>query len=37
VGIAPVHETLIGMASDIKVADAAKWLTKLNYLGQRAE
>lgn len=37
VGIAPVYETLIGMASDIKVADAAKWLTKLNYLGQRAE
>ena len=37
VGIAPVHETLIGMASDMKAADAAKWLGKLKRLGARAE
>ncbi len=37
VGIAPVHETLIGMASNMKAADAAKWLGKLNRLGVRAE
>jgi len=37
VGIAPVHETLIGMTGDMKAANAAKWLNKLKYLGQRAE
>ncbi len=37
VGIAPVHETLIGMTGDMKAADAAKWLAKLERLGQRAE
>ncbi len=37
VGIAPVHETLIGMTGDMKAADAAKWLTKLKRLGARAE
>lgn len=37
VGIAPVHETLIGMASDMKAADVAKWLAKLERLGARAE
>ena len=37
VGIAPVHETLIGMASNMKAADAAKWLSKLKSLGVRAE
>lgn len=37
VGIAPVHETLIGMASDIKATDAAKWMTKLRHLGANAE
>jgi putative NADPH-quinone reductase len=37
VGIAPVHETLIGMASNMKAADAAKWLSKLKSLGARAE
>ena len=37
VGIAPVHETLIGMASDMKAVDAAKWLDKLKRLGARAE
>ena len=29
VGIAPVHETLIGLTGDMKPVDAAKWLTKL--------
>ena len=37
VGIAPVHETLIGMTGDMKAADAAKWLGKLKRLGQRAQ
>lgn len=37
VGIAPVHETLIGLTGDMKAADAAKWLTKLKRLGERAE
>ena len=37
VGIAPVHETLIGMTGDMKAADAAKWLRKLKGLGQLAE
>ena len=37
VGIAPVHETLIGMASAMKAADAGKWMAKLKRLGQRAE
>ena len=37
VGIAPVHETLIGLTGDMKAVDAAKWLTKLKRLGQRAE
>jgi putative NADPH-quinone reductase len=37
VGIAPVHETLIGMAGDMKVEDATKWLSKLKRLGAKAE
>lgn len=37
VGIAPVNETLIGLTGDMKAADAAKWLTKLRRLGERAE
>ena len=37
VGIAPVHETLIGMTGDMKAADAAKWLGKLKRLGQQAQ
>ncbi|MES2945683.1 MAG: NAD(P)H-dependent oxidoreductase [Pseudomonadota bacterium] len=37
VGIAPVHETLIGMTGEMKPADAAKWLKKLRHLGQGAE
>jgi putative NADPH-quinone reductase len=36
VGIAPVHETLIGLTGDMKAADAAKWLTKLKRLGEQA-
>ena len=37
VGIAPVHETLIGMTGNMKPDDATKWLSKLKRLGQRAE
>ena len=37
VGIAPVHETLIGQAGDMKAPDAAKWLAKLKRLGARAD
>jgi putative NADPH-quinone reductase len=37
VGIAPVHETLIGLTANMKPADASKWLAKLTRLGQRAE
>jgi putative NADPH-quinone reductase len=37
VGIAPVQETLIGMTTDMKAADAKKWFKKLETLGQRAE
>lgn len=37
VGISPVHETLIGMAGDMKPQDAAKWLAKLKKLGEGAE
>jgi putative NADPH-quinone reductase len=36
VGIAPVHETLIGMTGDMKPADVVKWLTKLERLGAKA-
>ena len=37
VGIAPVHETLIGMTGNMKPADANKWLNKLKRLGERAD
>jgi putative NADPH-quinone reductase len=37
VGIAPVHETLIGLTGNMKQEDAAKWLGKLKRLGSRAE
>lgn len=37
VGIAPVHETLIGMAANMDAEDAAKWLLKLNRLGRRGQ
>ncbi len=37
VGIAPVHETLIGLTANMKYEEAAKWLGKLRRLGFRAE
>jgi putative NADPH-quinone reductase len=37
VGIAPVHETLIGLTANMKAEDTAKWLGKLKRLGFRAE
>ena len=37
VGIAPVHETLIGLTGNMKQIDAAKWLLKLKRLGEKAE
>ena len=37
VGIAPVHETLIGMTGDMKPDAVAKWLDKLERLGAGAE
>jgi len=37
VGIAPVHETLIGMAGNFKTDDGERWLAKLRRLGQRAQ
>ncbi len=36
VGIAPVHETLIGQAADMSAPDADVWLTKLRRLGVKA-
>ena len=37
VGIAPVHETLIGMTGNMKPLEAAKWFDKLERLGTKAE
>jgi putative NADPH-quinone reductase len=37
VGIAPVHELLIGLTGNMNPADATKWLNKLKRLGQRGE
>jgi putative NADPH-quinone reductase len=37
VGIAPVHETLIGLTGALTPADATQWLSKLERLGARAE
>lgn len=37
VGIAPVHETLIGLTANMKTENAAKWLGKLRRLGFKAE
>lgn len=37
VGIAPVNETLIGNAGNMKPAEATKWLSKLKQLGAGAE
>lgn len=36
VGIAPVHETLIGGVGELKAEDAAKWMRKLRRLGEQA-
>jgi putative NADPH-quinone reductase len=37
VGIAPVHETLVGMVGALKPGDAARWFAKLRRLGQLAQ
>ncbi len=37
VGIAPVHETLIGLTADLKPKDAAKWLGRIERLGAGAQ
>lgn len=37
VGIAPVHETLIGMTGDMQPEAAAKWIRKLERLGAGAQ
>jgi putative NADPH-quinone reductase len=37
VGIAPVHETLIGMVANFKTDDGSKWLAKLRRLGWDAQ
>ena len=37
IGIAPVHETLIGLTGNMEADDAGKWLHRLKRLGQRAE
>jgi putative NADPH-quinone reductase len=37
VGIAPVHETLIGMVGDMEPALAQKWLARLEKLGERGD
>jgi putative NADPH-quinone reductase len=37
VGIAPVHETLIGLTGNMKTDEATKWLIKLKRLGAKAE
>jgi putative NADPH-quinone reductase len=36
-GIAPVHETLIGMVGNFTPGDAERWLRKLRRLGQKAQ
>lgn len=36
-GIAPVHETLIGMVGNFKAADGERWLGKLRRLGLKAQ
>jgi putative NADPH-quinone reductase len=37
VGFSPINETLIGMAGNMKKADAQQWLTKLEKLGTSAK
>ena len=36
-GIAPVHETLIGMVANMEPEPAKKWLAKLEKLGARGD
>jgi putative NADPH-quinone reductase len=36
VGIAPVHQTLIGMAGNLQAGDGVRWLAKLRRLGRAA-
>lgn len=36
VGIAPVHETLFGMASNVEAETAKKWMEKREKLGGHA-
>jgi putative NADPH-quinone reductase len=37
VGIAPVHETLIGMVGEMQAESAKKWLVKLEKFGERGD
>ena len=37
VGIAPVHETLVGQVGSLQPDDAKAWLGKLRRLGQEGE
>lgn len=37
VGIAPVHETLVGMVGNMEPALAKKWLSRLEKLGERGD
>jgi putative NADPH-quinone reductase len=37
VGIAPVHETLIGQVGNLNEADGKKWLDKLQALGRAGD
>lgn len=37
VGIAPIHETLVGMVESIDDAERQKWIAKLRALGRAAE
>jgi len=37
VGIAPVHETLIGMVANMEPEPAKKWLAELEKLGGRGD
>ena len=37
VGIAPVHETLIGNAAGLRAQDASRWLYRMRALGERCQ
>jgi putative NADPH-quinone reductase len=37
VGISPVHETLVGLAGNLRPDDAAKWLQRVHALGAGAQ